>query len=387
MKKEVQALINRRRARMVPAILLAVAGLILIGIIVLVALTFANGPGLGLVKTETPAPSATASQTHHGHARSAYRHPEATATETVTPGPSPTLTPVVYTVVAGDSLYTIADQFKANLCTMMIINNITDPSLLTVGQVLIIPGRDTVLPSATPLPTGIARGTVLDYVVQCDDTLVSIASKFNSTAEDIAKTNDLKADAALQIGQVIKVRVNIATPTPTCRRPSPAGHPGQPRPHHDRNRPHDVCTRSAADEWAVISGRAGLLFAREVAYPDLQPSASLAMTGRAGPRGPARHPRPGPSRVARPRAGRLPVQPGRLPGQQRRLHRSAQLLSEPGARAAAGPAHQPVGDLPGGGLAAAIAGGRRGAAGPFHRLRQPVPTARPISTHFTAAAN
>lgn len=225
MKKEVQALINRRRARMVPAILLGVAGIILIGILVLVALTFFNGPGLGLVKTDTPVPSATASITPSQTPVPPTNTPEATATETVTAGPSPTMTPVVYTVVAGDSLYSIADQFRANLCTMMIINNITDPSLLTVGQTLIIPGPDTVLPTATSLPADMVRGTEVDYIVQCDDTLVSIAAKFNSTAEDIAETNDLADNAALQIGQAIKVRVNLVTPTPTV---SPTAAPATP---------------------------------------------------------------------------------------------------------------------------------------------------------------
>jgi LysM repeat protein len=215
MKKEVQALINRRRARMVPAILLGVAGVILVGIIALVALTVANGPGLGLVKTETPVPSPTASQTPSPTPVPPTDTPQATTTETVTAGPSPTMTPVLYTVVAGDTLFSIAEQFKANVCTMMIINNVTDPSLLFVGLVLIIPGPDTELPTATPLPTGLPRGTTLEYVVQCGDTLDSIASKFNSTGEDIARTNKITDPLSIQIGQVLQVRVNIATPTPT----------------------------------------------------------------------------------------------------------------------------------------------------------------------------
>jgi LysM repeat protein len=215
MKKEVQALINRRRARMVPAILLAVAGVILVGILVLVALTFVNGPGLGLVKTDTPVPTATASQTATPTPIPPTDIPADTPTPTVTSGPSPTMTPVLYTVLAGDSLFTIAEQFRANVCTMMIINNITDPSLLSVGQVLIIPGPDTQLPTPTPLPTGLPRGTTLEYVVQCGDTLDSIAGQFNSTGEDIAETNDITDPLRIQIGQVLKVRVNIATPTPT----------------------------------------------------------------------------------------------------------------------------------------------------------------------------
>jgi len=77
------------------------------------------------------------------------------------------MTPIVYTVVAGDSLFSIADQFKANLCTMMIINNITDPTLLTVGRSSSFLAR-TRASYGYALPTGLPRGTTLDYVVQCD---------------------------------------------------------------------------------------------------------------------------------------------------------------------------------------------------------------------------
>ena len=53
----------------------------------------------------------------------------------------------------------------------MAVNNIVDASVLAVGQKLLIPGPDTQLPTATPLPTGLPRGAKLDYVVQCGDTL------------------------------------------------------------------------------------------------------------------------------------------------------------------------------------------------------------------------
>ena len=216
MKKEVQALINRRRARVVPAILLAIAGLILIGIIVLVAAAVANGPGLGVLRTETPTPTITPSATNTPTVAPPTNTPEATSTETATAGPSPTPTQNIYTVKAGDTLFSIAEQFKANVCIMMGINNIVDPSVLSVGQTLIIPGPDTELPTATPLPTGLPRGTKLQYVVQCGDTLDSIASKFNSTGEDVAKNNKITDPLSIQIGQVLEIRVNIATPTPTA---------------------------------------------------------------------------------------------------------------------------------------------------------------------------
>ena len=98
----------------------------------------------------------------------------------------------------------------------MALNNMPDASTLSVGQTLIIPTGNEVLPTATPLPTGLPRGARLEYIVQCGDTLDTIAAKFNSTGTDIAAENDIDDPLSIQIGDVIIVRVNIATPTPTA---------------------------------------------------------------------------------------------------------------------------------------------------------------------------
>jgi LysM repeat protein len=224
MKKEVQALIKRRRARVIPAILMAIAGLILIGIVVLVVAALSNGPGLGVLRTATPTASATSTVTPTPTIPTETSTAAETATITPSPGPSPTATENIYTVANGDTLFSIATQFKANVCTLMAVNNITNPSVLSVGQKLIIPGPNTQLPTATPLPTGLPRGARLTYVVQCGDTLDTIAAKFNSTSVDIAKINNITDPLSIQIGQSLQVRVNIATPTPTVTATrSPAG--------------------------------------------------------------------------------------------------------------------------------------------------------------------
>jgi LysM repeat protein len=223
MKKEVQALINRRRARMVPAILMAIAGLILIGLVVLIVAAVSNGPGLGVLKTQTPTASASPTITPTPTVPTATSTQAETATITPSPGPSPTATQNIYTVNSGDTLFSIAAKFGANVCTLMAVNNIVDASKLAVGQKLLIPGPDTLLPTATPLPTGLPRGSTLNYVVQCGDTLDTIAAKFNSTGDDIAKLNNIKDPLSIQIGQILKVRVNIATATPTVTSKAPAG--------------------------------------------------------------------------------------------------------------------------------------------------------------------
>lgn len=215
MKKEVQALIKRRRARMFPAILAGIALLIILGFVVLVVAIIPRARSLGIGVTDTPTATLTATVTPTATTPPPTNTAEATPTVTNTAGPSPTATQHIYTVVEGDSLFTIAEQFGSNVCLMMALNSIVDASALFVGQTLIIPVGDEELPTATPLPTGLPRGARLEYIVQCGDTLDSIAAQFNSTGDDVAAENDIDDPLSIQIGQVLIVRVNIATPTAT----------------------------------------------------------------------------------------------------------------------------------------------------------------------------
>jgi LysM repeat protein len=216
MKKEVQALIKRRRARMFPAILAGIALLIILAFVVLMVAIIPGARSLGIGVTDTPTVTITATITPSPTTPAPTNTPEDTPTVTNTAGPSPTATQHIYTVVEGDSLFTIAEQFGSNVCLMMALNNIADAGSLSVGQQLIIPTGEEELPTPTPLPTGLPRGARLEYVVQCGDTLDSIAAQFNSTGTDIATENDIDDPLSIQIGQVLIVRVNIATPTPTA---------------------------------------------------------------------------------------------------------------------------------------------------------------------------
>ena len=231
MKKEVQALINRRRARAVPAILAGIAGLILIALVLLVVSTFMRGPGQTLIRTSTPTASLTPTRPAATATSAGTRTPVSTETPAATSGPSPTPTPITYTVQSGDNLFSIAEQFRANVCVMMAINDIADASLLAVGQVLIIPGGDVELPTSTPLPTDLPPRTRVRYVVQCGDTLDEIAAKFNSTGTDIARINNITDPLSMRIGDVLEVRVYIATATPTpTSTNTPVATPTSPAP-------------------------------------------------------------------------------------------------------------------------------------------------------------
>jgi LysM repeat protein len=199
------------------AVVLLVVGLFL----VVVWLTGGGTPLAGLFAPDTPTPTPT------------HTPVPATPTVTLTPTPSePSATPtpsgpITYIVEVGDTLTSIAEQFGINILVLMAANNITDPNSIVVGQQLIIPPVGSELPTPTALPATLFPGTKIEYVVQPGDTLQTIASQFNSTAEAIAEENDIDDPNQIGIGDILIVPVNIATPTPTFTPGTPTASPTQ----------------------------------------------------------------------------------------------------------------------------------------------------------------
>jgi LysM repeat protein len=116
-------------------------------------------------------------------------------------------------VVEGDTLDSIAANFNVDVLTLMALNNMTD-SLIRVGDELLIPNPDLALDTPTPIPTG-WRGTI-EYRIAVGDTLELIAQRYFSTVESILEENeDLDNANEIFVGQIIIIRVNIATPVPT----------------------------------------------------------------------------------------------------------------------------------------------------------------------------
>jgi LysM repeat protein len=184
-------------------------------------------PTLTYTPTVTPPPTETPSIT-----------PTATRTATVTPS-----APFTYTVQEGDSLSAIAIKFALGddgIPLILLLNPYSDASVTGIdpttqivypGQVIFIPNPDLKLPTATPIPANLAKGTLVNYVVQAGDSLAGIASRFNSTVDDIVKINSLADANSIYIGQQLKIPVNLVTPTATRpptstpRTPLPPGTP------------------------------------------------------------------------------------------------------------------------------------------------------------------
>ena len=99
-----------------------------------------------------------------------------------------------YTVKAGDSLSQIAQSYGVSVNTILWANNITDPSTIKEGTVLVI------------LPV-----SGIQHTVRSGETISSIAKKFSDgdsqkvaqLAQDITQFNGLSDNSALQAGSTI----------------------------------------------------------------------------------------------------------------------------------------------------------------------------------------
>lgn len=105
----------------------------------------------------------------------------------------------IYTVVRGDTLYSIAKKYNTTVSKIIDLNYLKSPNL-SIGQVLRIPEmytkeEDMYLPQ------------YINYEVKKGDTLYSISKKYNLDKETIKKDNALVNDN-LVVGQNLKIRTS-----------------------------------------------------------------------------------------------------------------------------------------------------------------------------------
>ena len=198
--------------------------LILIGIILLVVwLTGPSKPLSALFATETPTPTLTFTPTATSIPTET---PTITATFTETPTPTRSA-PYTYTVQEGDFLATIVENQNLGndgVALILLLNPYNeetgtgiDPTtqIIYPGQEILLPYPGMPLPTATPIPADLQRGTKLTYTIQAGDTLAGIASLFNSTVDEIIAENDLEDPNAIFIGQQLIIPANLVTATAT----------------------------------------------------------------------------------------------------------------------------------------------------------------------------
>ena len=131
----------------------------------------------------------------------------------------PLFADTTYTVQPGDTLNAIAQRYGSSITAIAQANNIVNPNLIYVGQVLTIPGTETSAPVPTPAPPVQTSGST--YTVQPGDTLTRIALNYGVSTQALALANGISNLNIIYVGQVLvipgsSVPVNppIANPTP-----------------------------------------------------------------------------------------------------------------------------------------------------------------------------
>ena len=220
-KDNPQDVINKysKRQRFMPYVLGALAGLLAVGGIFLI-INFAMGkskPFSSIFSTRTPTPTVTFTPT------ATVPSPTPSMTPTITETPTPEFTatpsgPQYYTVKEGDDCWTLSDTFNVDLMVLLTMNNFPDGTCpLVPGTDIIIPAPGQALPTATPLPDDLRRGTEIFYTIMQGETLQDIATRFFTTVDDLMRQNQITNVDLIFVGQRIKVRVNLVTITPTVR--------------------------------------------------------------------------------------------------------------------------------------------------------------------------
>jgi LysM repeat protein len=160
-----------------------------------------------------------------------------TATITMTPTEEPTgtpLPPIDYVVRPGDSCAGIAAVFNVSIQSIILENNLSANCDLFENQELLIPQPT---PTASPQPTATlseieqteAACETINYTVQANDTLSSIANTYNVTMASIREYNGLPSDTVYE-GQNLVIPLCLRRPTagPT---PTPTQLPPYPGPN------------------------------------------------------------------------------------------------------------------------------------------------------------
>lgn len=128
--------------------------------------------------------------------------------------------PASHRVKSGETLQWIAERYNVTPESIIDINNITNVSRLTIGQVLTLPA------------TGGPSIFTTEHIVQPGQTLREIGELYGISWEQLAEVNNLVNANLIQVGQTLIVPAfgTAPTPQPVVVTPAPAPITQQPAP-------------------------------------------------------------------------------------------------------------------------------------------------------------
>lgn len=136
--------------------------------------------------------------------------------------------PFRYAIQRGDTLNAIARRYGVTVNDLIRANDISDPSHISIGQKLVIPGYR--LPEPPPEPEPVVRpipapDEAYVYTIAAGDTLNSIARRYSVSVQELVAANKLADSNRIRVGQKLVIPGVFKRPEPV-----PAGPPSPPAP-------------------------------------------------------------------------------------------------------------------------------------------------------------
>lgn len=139
---------------------------------------------------------------------------------------------VTHTVQAGENLYRIALRYGVTMDALISANNITSPSRIFAGTVLVIPGLEPAANNPEGAVNPLVATAPVTHTVQRGESLTIIARRYNVTAQSILQANNIANANIIYPGQVLQiwtsdlsVAVNAETPQETSAQAVPDAAP------------------------------------------------------------------------------------------------------------------------------------------------------------------
>ncbi len=121
---------------------------------------------------------------------------------------------VSHTVIAGESLWTIAARYATTPQAIATANHLSDPNLIPIGLSLDIPGAPGARPAAPVLVT---------HLVSPGENLTGIAAQYGVSIQSLVALNSIANPNVIAIGTVLRIS-SSSSPAP----PVPEGTPPPP---------------------------------------------------------------------------------------------------------------------------------------------------------------
>lgn len=173
---------------------------------------------IALTLTAAPAAAAPDAATHRDSA-SLVRGALALAPKATAVAPM-TSAPTTYTVVAGDTVSSIAARFGLRTTDVLALNGLGWSSVIHPGQTLLLSGAAT--PAPAPAPSAPAAAA---YTVEAGDTVFGIAQRHGTTTDAVLAANGLDRSSIIYPGQTIAIPGAGAAASAPAAVPAPAPAP------------------------------------------------------------------------------------------------------------------------------------------------------------------